>query len=158
MLASRGRSERISATSGRVDRIGGNGFTVDRWTPCPRPFVSRSEAWSTTRTRADYDKTQSSHRNAGRLSRTSWVRPSTLRYAARISWFPAWTWRKVATAYCGRGCAEIRILGKTRPCERMDETQRGFRAALDSSWGGGVYGEALDDGDIALSDEVRCEG
>ncbi len=51
----------------------------------------------------------------------------------------------------------IRILGETRPCERMDEAMPGLREALKLNWGGGAFGEVLNDGRIAVGDEVRLE-
>lgn len=53
------------------------------------------------------------------------------------------------------GACRIRIVGETRPCERMDEAHPGLRAALDPPWAGGACGEALDDGEIAVGDLVR---
>lgn len=48
------------------------------------------------------------------------------------------------------GGVRLRIVGETRPCERMDEAFRGLRAALSPEWRGGVYGEILDDGSVAV--------
>ena len=53
------------------------------------------------------------------------------------------------------GPCRIRIHGETRPCERMDEAHPGLRAAMEPDWGGGAYGEVLDDGTIAVGDAVR---
>jgi len=53
------------------------------------------------------------------------------------------------------GACRIRIHGETRPCERMDEAHPGLRAAMEPDWGGGAYGEVLDDGTIAVGDTVR---
>ena len=39
----------------------------------------------------------------------------------------------------------------------MDEAYEGLRAALDPHWGGGAFGEVLDDGDIAVGDAVSWE-
>jgi MOSC domain-containing protein YiiM len=55
------------------------------------------------------------------------------------------------------GSCRIRLLGETRPCERMDEAYDGLRAALDPHWGGGAYGEVLDDGEIAVGDAVSWD-
>jgi MOSC domain-containing protein YiiM len=52
------------------------------------------------------------------------------------------------------GSCRIRIYGETRPCEEMDEAMPGLRNALDKNWGGGAFGEVLDDGEIAIGDEV----
>jgi MOSC domain-containing protein YiiM len=53
------------------------------------------------------------------------------------------------------GSCRIRINGETRPCARMDEAFAGLRSALSGPWGGGAYGEVLDDGRIAVGDAVR---
>lgn len=54
------------------------------------------------------------------------------------------------------GC-RLRILGETRPCERMDEAFDGLRRAMEVDWGGGAFAEILDDGTIAVGAEVRWE-
>jgi MOSC domain-containing protein YiiM len=53
------------------------------------------------------------------------------------------------------GGVKILIHGETRPCEQMDEALPGLRAALGPDWRGGVFGEVLDDGEIAVGDPVR---
>ena len=54
---------------------------------------------------------------------------------------------------------ECRILvhGETRPCRQMDETVPGLVTALGREWRGGVYGEVLSGGDIAVGDPVAWE-
>lgn len=55
------------------------------------------------------------------------------------------------------GNCRIRVLGETRPCERMDEALQGLREAMKVGWGGGSFGEVLDDGQVALGAEVRWD-
>ena len=55
------------------------------------------------------------------------------------------------------GSALIRIRGETRPCRLMEETHRGLQSALEIDTRGGVYGEVLDDGEIAAGDPVAWE-
>jgi MOSC domain-containing protein YiiM len=55
------------------------------------------------------------------------------------------------------GTCRLRVAGETKPCERMDEALPGLRAAMAVDWGGGVFAEALDDGQIAVGDEVAWE-
>lgn len=53
------------------------------------------------------------------------------------------------------GSCRIQVWGETRPCERMDQARMGLRAALGEQCRGGVFGEVLDDGEIALGDGVQ---
>jgi len=55
------------------------------------------------------------------------------------------------------GEVRLKIRGETRPCERMDEAHDGLRAAMEHDWGGGVYAEVMDDGEIAVGDPVAWE-
>jgi len=55
------------------------------------------------------------------------------------------------------GPIRVRILGETRPCDRMDEAHAGLRRALVPEWRAGAYGEVLDDGPLAVGDAVAWE-
>ena len=55
------------------------------------------------------------------------------------------------------GNVRIRIHGETRPCYQMDEAIPGLRKALSARWGGGAFGEVLDDGAIAVGDRAEWE-
>ena len=54
------------------------------------------------------------------------------------------------------GC-RILVRGETRPCRLMEESWPGLQAALGPEWRGGVYGEVLDDVEIAIGDPVSWE-
>lgn len=55
------------------------------------------------------------------------------------------------------GQVRLRIGGETRPCQRMDEAWPGLKNALAPAWGGGAYGEVLDNGEIEIGDSVFWE-
>jgi MOSC domain-containing protein YiiM len=52
------------------------------------------------------------------------------------------------------GDVRIRIYGETKPCEQMEAAHSGLRAAMYDNWGGGAYGEVLDNGTIQIGDAV----
>lgn len=55
------------------------------------------------------------------------------------------------------GNCRLRILGETRPCERMDEAFLGLREAMKPNWGGGAFAEVLNDEEIFVGDLVSWE-
>lgn len=55
------------------------------------------------------------------------------------------------------GGVRIRIHGETRPCEQMEEAVPGLRSAMSVPWGGGAFGEVLDDGTLNVGDNVEWE-
>jgi len=52
------------------------------------------------------------------------------------------------------GEVRIRIFGETRPCHQMDEACPGLQAALAPPWGGGAFGEVLNDGEVRVGSPV----
>lgn len=53
------------------------------------------------------------------------------------------------------GGVRVRIFGETRPCEQMEKAAPGLEAAMQIPFGGGAFGEILDDGEIAVGDPVE---
>jgi len=53
------------------------------------------------------------------------------------------------------GACLVRILGETRPCERMEEAQAGLRKALSPNWRAGVFAEILEGGAIHVGDHAE---
>jgi MOSC domain-containing protein YiiM len=55
------------------------------------------------------------------------------------------------------GPVRVRIYGETRPCEQMEAVAPGLQEAMKAPWGGGAFGEILDDGEIAVGDPVELQ-
>ena len=55
------------------------------------------------------------------------------------------------------GGSRVVIHGETRPCHLMDEALPGLRQALEEDWGGGAFGEVLEDGPIQVGDTAHWE-
>ena len=55
------------------------------------------------------------------------------------------------------GPVRVRIYGETRPCQQMEAAVPGLKQAMSVEWGGGAFGEILDDGEIAVGDPVVLE-
>lgn len=55
------------------------------------------------------------------------------------------------------GSCRIRVLGETKPCEQMDDAHPGLREVMYPDWGGGAFGEVLDEGTIAVGDIVAWD-
>ena len=55
------------------------------------------------------------------------------------------------------GSVRVRIYGETRPCEQMEDAVPGLQGAMSVPWGGGAFGEILDDGDISVGDSVELQ-
>lgn len=49
----------------------------------------------------------------------------------------------------------LEVTGECDPCERMDALHRGLREAMTPDWRGGFLARVIDDGDVAVGDEVR---
>lgn len=55
------------------------------------------------------------------------------------------------------GSCRILVSGETKPCERLDQSLPGLKAAMEGNWAGGAFGEVLDSGQISVGDLVRWE-
>ena len=52
------------------------------------------------------------------------------------------------------GKIRLEVMGETRPCELMDKMYAGLREVMKDRWGGGCWAQVLDDGEIAVGDDV----
>jgi MOSC domain-containing protein YiiM len=50
------------------------------------------------------------------------------------------------------GTARLQINGETRPCEQMEAARAGLQALMRERWGGGVFAEVIDGGEIRVGD------
>ncbi len=55
------------------------------------------------------------------------------------------------------GTALLETTVETEPCERMDALASGLRAALTPDWRGGICARVVEEGAVAVGDEVRIE-
>ena len=55
------------------------------------------------------------------------------------------------------GGVRVAIGGETTPCEQMEEALPGLQAAMRPCWNGGVFGQVLNDGIIAVGDSVSWD-
>lgn len=55
------------------------------------------------------------------------------------------------------GTALLETTVETEPCERMEKLAEGLRAALTPDWRGGVCAKVIEEGAIAIGDQVRIE-
>lgn len=55
------------------------------------------------------------------------------------------------------GHARLRINGETRPCEQMEAAHAGLQALMRERWGGGVFAEVVQGGELRLGEGVEWE-
>jgi hypothetical protein len=53
------------------------------------------------------------------------------------------------------GGARLQINGETKPCEQMEAAHRGLQALMQERWGGGVFAEVIESGEIRVGDIVE---
>jgi MOSC domain-containing protein YiiM len=55
------------------------------------------------------------------------------------------------------GAIRLRINGETRPCEQMEAAHAGLQQLMRDRWGGGVFAEVVEGGDLHEGAEVAWE-
>jgi MOSC domain-containing protein YiiM len=55
------------------------------------------------------------------------------------------------------GPVRLKINGETRPCEQMEQAHAGLQMLMRERWGGGVFAEVLDGGELHTGDIVAWE-
>ena len=53
------------------------------------------------------------------------------------------------------GSARLQINGETKPCEQMEAAHAGLQALMRERWGGGVFAEVIESGEIRVGDVVE---
>jgi MOSC domain-containing protein YiiM len=53
------------------------------------------------------------------------------------------------------GRARLQINGETKPCEQMEAAHVGLQALMRDRWGGGVFAEVIESGEIRVGDVVE---
>ena|SRR5437762_2702457 len=53
------------------------------------------------------------------------------------------------------GSTLLKINGETRPCEQMEAAHAGLQDLMRERWGGGVFAEVLEGGEIRVGDDVE---
>ena len=79
----------------------------------------------------------------------------TGRTAAATCWSKACGWREPGAHVAIGDHLVIEITDECEPCERMEALHPGLRAAMTPDWRGGFLGRVVEDGEIAVGDEVR---
>ena len=133
-------------------RSGSSAPTAGPWIRCPKRRWLPAVASSATPTRAAASSHADRARGVGSAHASSSAAPcppSARRANLMVE-------RLQPGGPAGRvlrvGSCRLRILGETRPCERMDEAFDGLREAMKPRWGGGAFAEVLDDGLIAVGE------
>jgi MOSC domain-containing protein YiiM len=80
--------------------------------------------------------------------------PSTRRANLMVSGIPLKDSRNRVLAI---GKCRVRILGESKPCERMEDAWPGLEGAMYPDWQGGAFAEVLVDGIISTGDPVTWE-
>ena len=150
------RAVRGMAPSARLNASGSNARRAGRWILWTPRYSKSIAAFAATRIAAAAAGDDHQQRAMAELMDAlgADLPPSARRANLMVSGLDL----KARAAACSCvGDARLKINGETRPCEQMEEAHPGLEELMRERWGGGVFAEVLDGGEIRVGDGVEWD-